>query len=189
MKELKEKILEQGIALNHDILKVDSFLNHQVDPILMRKIGEDFAKHFANRNITKIVTVESSGIAPSLMCAEIMNVPLIILKKQSSKILNNDIYSTDVTSFTKGITYPLTLSKKYISSDDNVLFIDDFLANGEAASGAIRLIQMANAHIAGIGIVIEKSFQPGRSKLEEKGFEVYSLARISKLDKDYIEFV
>lgn len=189
MKELEEKILEQGIALNNDILKVDSFLNHQVDPNLMRKIGKNFANHFKDRNITKVITVESSGIAPALMCAEILKVPLIILKKQSSKILNGDIYCTEVTSFTKGKTYPLTLSKKYISSNDHVLFIDDFLANGEAASGVIRLIQMANATISGIGIVIEKSFQPGRAKLEESGFEVYSLARIAKLDKGYIEFV
>jgi xanthine phosphoribosyltransferase len=118
-----------------------------------------------------------------------LGVPLVVLKKQSSKILNDDIYTTDVTSFTKGITYPLTLSKKYINSNDSVLIIDDFLANGEAASGAIRLINMANANIAGIGIVIEKTFQPGRTKLEELGFEVYSLARIAKLKKDYIEFV
>lgn len=189
MKELEEKILEQGIALSNEILKVDSFLNHQVDPNLMRKIGKNFATHFSDRDITKVVTVESSGIAPALMCAEALGVPLIILKKQSSKILSDDIYSTDVTSFTKGITYPLTLSKKYVSSNDRILFIDDFLANGEAASGAIRLIQMANASISGIGIVIEKSFQPGRSKLEEKGLEVYSLARIAKLDKGYVEFV
>ena len=118
MKELEDKILKYGNALNNDILKVDSFLNHQVDPNLMRKIGEEFAKHFENINITKVMTVESSGIAPALMCAEILGVPLIVLKKQSSKILNDDIYSTTVTSFTKGITYPLTLSKKYISSDD-----------------------------------------------------------------------
>lgn len=147
MKELEEKILEHGIALSNDILKVDSFLNHQVDSSLMRKIGEEFANHFKSKNITKVVTVESSGIAPALMCAEILNVPLIILKKQSSKILSDDIYSTEVTSFTKGITYPLTLSKKYVSHNDRILFIDDFLANGEAASGAIRLIQMANATV------------------------------------------
>jgi xanthine phosphoribosyltransferase len=112
-----------------------------------------------------------------------------VLKKQSSKILNDDLYTTDVTSFTKGITYPLTLSKKYITSDDNILIIDDFLANGEAASGAIRLVEKSNANIAGVGIVIEKSFQPGRKKIEQLGLEVYSLARIAKLDENYIEFV
>ncbi len=189
MKELEERIRIDGIALSNDILKVDSFLNHQVDPNLMKRIGEDFANHFKDKNITKVVTIESSGIAPALMCAEILGVPLIILKKAASKILSNDLYTTEVTSFTKGITYPLTLSKKYISSKDNVLIIDDFLANGEAASGAIRLMKMANATISGIGIVIEKSFQPGRNKLEQTGIEVYSLARILKLDKNYIEFI
>lgn len=189
MKELEERIKKDGIALSHDILKVDSFLNHQVDPSLMQKIGKDFANHFKNKNITKVLTIESSGIAPALMCAEMLGVPLIILKKSDSKILSTDLYTTTVTSFTKGITYPLTLSKKYISREDNILIIDDFLANGEAASGAIRLVKMANATVAGIGIVIEKSFQPGRNKLEQMGFEVYSLARISKLDKNCIEFI
>lgn len=189
MKELEEKILTDGIALSNDILKVDSFLNHQVDPILMKKMGKEFAEHFKDKKITKVITIESSGIAPALMCAQFLDVPLIILKKQTSKILKDDVYSTNVTSFTKGITYPLTLSKKYLSSQDQVLIIDDFLANGEAASGAARLITMANAHIAGIGIVIEKSFQPGRAKLEQLGFEVYSLARIAKLGENHIEFV
>lgn len=189
MKELEERIKKDGIALSNNILKVDSFLNHQVDPTLMKKAGEDFANHFQDKHITKVVTIESSGIAPALMCAEMLEVPLIILKKSASKILSNDLYTTDVTSFTKGITYPLTLSKKYISKEDNILIIDDFLANGEAASGAIRLVKMANATVAGIGIMIEKSFQPGRNKLEQMGFEVYSLARISKLDKNYIEFI
>lgn len=189
MKELEERILKDGIALGNDILKVDSFLNHQVDPVLMQHIGEAFATHFRENGITKVITIESSGIAPALMCAQILEVPLIILKKHSSKILDNDLYSTDVTSFTKGITYPLTLSKKYLSSSDTVLIIDDFLANGEAASGAIRLMQMAHAKIGGIGIVIEKSFQPGRSKLEAQGIDIYSLARIAKLDHNFIEFI
>lgn len=189
MKELEERIKIDGIALSNNILKVDSFINHQVDPSLMKKIGKDFGEHFQDKHVTKVVTIESSGIAPALMCAQVLEVPLIILKKSASKVLNDDLYTTDVTSFTKGITYPLTLSKKYISGNDNVLIIDDFLANGEAASGAIRLIKMANANIAGIGIVIEKSFQPGRNKLEQMGFEVYSLARISKLDQNYIEFI
>lgn len=189
MKLLEEKILAEGKALNEDILKVDSFVNHQVDPLLMKQIGENFAEHFKDKSITKVVTIESSGIAPALMTAMALDVPMIILKKQPSKVLNDDLYQTVVTSFTKGTSYELTLSRKFINENDHVLIIDDFLANGEAATGAIRLIRLAHATVAGIGILIEKSFQPGRQKLTEQGFEVYSLARIAKLGKDIIEFV
>ena len=123
------------------------------------------------------------------MTACAMNVPMIILKKQPSKVLNDDLYQTVVTSFTKGTSYELTLSGKFISENDHVLIIDDFLANGEAATGAIRLLRKAHATIAGVGILIEKSFHPGREKLQEQGIDVYSLARIKNLDTDLIEFV
>lgn len=189
MKLLEEKILAEGRALNGDILKVDSFVNHQVEPLLMKEIGEHFAAYFKDKHITKVVTIESSGIAPALMTALALNVPMIILKKQPSKVLNDNLYQTVVTSFTKGTSYELTMSKNFINENDHVLIIDDFLANGEAATGAIRLIRLAHATVAGIGILIEKSFQPGRQKLEEQGFEVYSLARIARLDKDTIEFL
>lgn len=189
MKLLEEKILTEGKAVNRDILKVDGFINHQVDPHLMQQIGEEFAKHFAGQGITKVATIESSGIAPALMTACAMNVPMIILKKQPSKVLNDDLYQTVVTSFTKGTSYELTLSGKFISENDHVLIIDDFLANGEAATGAIRLLRKAHATIAGVGILIEKSFQPGREKLQEQGIDVYSLARIKNLDTNLIEFV
>ena len=189
MKELQEKILKEGTALNETVLKVDGFLNHQVDPLLMQKIGEEFANYFKDRGITKVFTIESSGIAPAVMAAIKLDVPMVILKKQQSKILNGEVYQTKVTSFTKGTSYELTLSKKYIDKDDKILLIDDFLANGEAAQGGIRLIEEAGATVSGIGIVIEKSFQPGRKKLDDRGFDVYSLARISRLDKGVIEFV
>lgn len=189
MKLLEEKILNEGIAVNEDILKVDGFINHQVDPVLMKEIGEEFARHYANRGITKVVTIESSGIAPALMTASALGVPLVILKKQPSKILNDDLFQTVVTSFTKGTNYELTLSQKFMSENDHVLIIDDFLANGEAATGAIRLLRKAHATIAGVGILIEKSFQPGHEKLVEQGIDVYSLARIAKLEKDHIEFL
>ena len=182
-------ILERGIAVNEDILKVDSFVNHQVDPELMKNIGDEFAEHFKGQGITKVATIESSGIAPALMTALALNVPMLILKKQPSKILNQDLYQTVVTSYTKGTSYELTLSKNFISENDHVLIVDDFLANGEAATGAIRLLRKAHATIAGVGILIEKSFQPGRGKLMEQGIDVYSLARISKLGKDLIEFI
>ena len=189
MKILEDMILERGIAVNEDILKVDSFVNHQVDPELMKNIGDEFAEHFKGQGITKVATIESSGIAPALMTALALNVPMLILKKQPSKILNQDLYQTVVTSYTKGTRYELTLSKNFISENDHVLIIDDFLANGEAATGAIRLIRKAHATIAGVGILIEKSFQPGYEKLTEQGIDVYSLARIAKLGEGVIEFV
>ena len=189
MKALQERILKDGVALNETVLKVDSFLNHGVDAHLMYEIGTEFKKYFEHHGVTKIFTLESSGIAPTVMTAMQMNLPMVTLKKQSSKILNGDVYQTTVHSFTKATDYELTLSKKYISQDDRILIIDDFLANGEAALGAIRLVEEAGAKVAGIGIVIEKSFQPGRKMLIEKGYEVYSLARVSKLDAGVIEFV
>ena len=189
MKILEDMILERGIAVNEDILKVDSFVNHQVDPELMKNIGDEFAEHFKGQGITKVATIESSGIAPALMTALALNVPMLILKKQPSKILNQDLYQTVVTSYTKGTSYELTLCKNFISENDHVLIIDDFLANGEAATGAIRLIRKAHATIAGVGILIEKSFQPGYEKLTEQGIDVYSLARIAKLGEGVIEFV
>ena len=189
MKILEEKILSEGHALSENILKVDSFINHQVDPVLMQQIGDAFAGHFGNKGITKVVTIESSGIAPALMTAISLNVPMIILKKQPSMVLNDNLYQTVITSFTKGTSYELTLSQQFINENDHVLIVDDFLANGEAATGAIRLLRKAHATIAGVGILIEKSFQPGRGKLMEQGIDVYSLARISKLGKDLIEFI
>lgn len=189
MKLLEDKIKSDGIAVNDNILKVDSFINHQVDPELMIEIGKEFAEHFKDKGVTKVATIESSGIAPALTCAMALHVPMIILKKQPSKTLNDNLYQTMVTSYTKGTSYELTLSSKFISSDDHVLIVDDFLANGEAATGALRLIRKAHATVAGIGIVIEKSFQSGREKLISQGIDVYSLARIKKMDTDYIEFI
>lgn len=189
MKELRNRILKDGHALSEIVLKVDSFLNHQVDPNLMYEMGTYFKNYFKEHGITKIFTIESSGIAPAVMTAMQMNLPMVTLKKQSSKTLNVDVYQTTVHSFTKAMDYELTLSKKYITAEDRILIIDDFLANGEAALGAARLVEEAGAKVAGIGIVIEKSFQPGRKILEDKGYEVYSLARIAKLGEDLIEFV
>lgn len=188
MKRLEEKILTDGIAVDENILKVDSFINHQVDPVLMDEIGEELAGHFKDRGITKVATIESSGIAPALTCAKALGVPMVILKKQPSKTLNSDLYQTIVTSYTKGTSYELTLSSKFVGADDHVLIIDDFLANGEAATGALRLIRKSHATIAGVGVVIEKAFQPGREKLETQGIEVYALARIARMAAGVIEF-
>lgn len=189
MKLLEDKILSDGIAVNGSILRVDSFINHQVDPVLMQELGKEFASHFQGKGITKVATIESSGISPALMTALALNVPLVIMKKQPSRLLNQDLYQTVVTSYTKGINYELTLSQKYITESDHVLIIDDFLANGEAATGAVRLIRKSHATIAGIGVLIEKSFEPGHEKLTQQGIEVYSLARIAKMGEGLIEFV
>ena len=189
MESFKKKILTEGKALNENVLKVDSFVNHQVDVELMEQIGEEFAKYFGNKDITKIVTIESSGIAPAFMTAKKLGKKLVIFKKKTSKILNSDVYQTEVTSYTQNFTYNLTASKNFIKKGDKVLIIDDFLANGEACSGAVRLLKQANAEIVGVGILIEKSFQPGRKKLEEQGIDVYSLARIKSLKEGKIEFL
>lgn len=186
---LKERICADGKVLNEDILKVDSFINHQVDCELMVKIGEDFAKHFRNIDISKVVTIESSGIAPAFATSNILNVPLVIFKKQTSKILDKDLLQTEVFSFTKGKSYQLTASRKFLNASDKVLFIDDFLANGEAGLGASRLLRMAGCSLAGIGIVIEKSFQSGRKKLEALGVDIYSLARIKAFKNGKVEFL
>lgn len=189
MKKLKDKILLEGRALSENVLKVDSFLNHGVDSHLMYDIGTEFKKYYENKGITKVFTIESSGIAPTVMTAMQMNLPMVTLKKQTSKILSGEVYQTTVHSFTKSLDYELTLSKNYINENDNILIIDDFLANGEAAMGAVRLVEEAGAKVGGIGIVIEKSFQPGRKMIEDKGYDIYSLARVKKLGKDIIEFI
>ena len=189
MELLKEWILKDGVVKPGNVLKVDSFINHQVDSEFMDALGRDFAEHFKDAGITKVFTIESSGIAPALMTAKHLNVPMVILKKQTSKILNGNVYQTRITSFTKGTSYELTLFADYIQPEDRILLIDDFLANGEAAMGASRIITESGATLAGIGILIEKSFQRGRKRLEEAGHRVYSQARIKRLDAGVIEFL
>lgn len=187
---LKEKIKNDGIVINENVLKVDNFLNHQVDTKLMDLIGKEFADYFKSKNITKVVTIESSGIAPAYAAALKLDVPLIIFKKQSSAILDTETtVQTPVHSFTKNTDYILMASKKYLSENDNILIVDDFLANGQAAMGAYRILKEAGSSVAGIGIVIEKSFQDGRKKLEDLGLDVYSLARVSKISSNGIEFL
>lgn len=178
MKLLEERILQEGIVLGEDILKVDGFINHQVDVELMEALGRDMAEHFQDQGVTKVFTIESSGIAPAIFTAKYLNIPMVILKKQVSKNLQTEVWQTEVSSYTKDVSYELTLAKNYISDTDHILIIDDFLANGEAATGAVRLIRKAHATIAGVGVLIEKAFQPGRSKLESQGISVYAQATI-----------
>ncbi len=189
MRELEDKIRTFGKALNEDVLLVDMFLNHQVDCELMDHIGDEFARLFADAGITRVATVEASGIAPALMCALKMRVPLLVLKKSTSAIMNENVLQTEVFSFTKQKSYLLTMKQEYMLPGDRVLLIDDFLANGEAALGASRLIEQAGGIVSGIGIVISKSFQPGLKRLREAGYNVKALAEIAGLQKDHIEFV
>lgn len=188
MELLKQKILEHGTALNEHVLLVDSFLNHQVDVKLMQEIGREFAKRFANAGITRIATIEASGIAPAAMAALEMDVPLVILKKSTSSILKDGILQTKVYSFTKNSTYQLTLKRQFVNEGDRVLLIDDFLANGEAGLGAAKLLEEAGASVAGIGIVIAKAFQPGLKKLRDAGYRVEALAPVLRMSANHIEF-
>lgn len=188
MKLLEERILQEGMVIGEDILKVDGFINHQVDIELMEALGRDMAEHFKGQGITKVFTIESSGIAPALFTARYLGVPMVILKKQVSKNLQTEVWQTEVSSYTKDISYDLTLAKNYISDTDHVLIVDDFLANGEAATGAVRLIRKAHATIAGVGVLIEKAFQPGRAKLESQGIIVYAQACIKAFENGQIIF-
>ena len=188
MELLKQKILDCGRALDEHVLLVDSFLNHQVDVKLMQEVGKDFARRFADAGITRVVTIESSGIAPAAMAALEMDLPLVILKKSKSSILKEGILQTEVFSFTKNAPYQLTLKPQFVHPGDRVLLIDDFLANGEAALGASSLLERAGAQVAGIGIVIAKTFQPGLKKLQEAGYRVEILAPVKRMAENLIEF-
>ena len=188
MKLLEDKILEEGIVLEGDILKVDGFLNHQIDIPLMEALGRDMAEHFRKQGVTKVMTIESSGIAPAVFTAKYLEVPLVVLKKQAAKNLRTEVWQTEVVSYTKDISYDLTLARDYLSDGDHVLVVDDFLANGEAATGAVRLIRKAHATLAGVGVLIEKCFQPGREKLESQGIHVYAQARIRGMENGKIHF-
>ena len=188
MELLKQRILAEGRALSEHVLLVDCFLNHQVDVKLMKAIGDEFARLFADAGITRIATIEASGIAPAAMTALAMDLPMVILKKTVSSILKDGIIQTEVFSFTKNAPYQLTLKSQFIEPGDNVLLIDDFLANGEAAFGGIRLLEQAGAKVGGVGAVIAKAFQPGMDKLRKAGYRVEALAAVSRLGDGIIEF-
>lgn len=190
MEALKKKILTDGMAMGTDIVKVDSFLNHQIDIAFMNEIGKEFARIFSDVEITKIVTIESSGIAIAAIASQYFNyVPVVFAKKTESRNLDPDKYHGEVYSFTKQKVYPIMISKKYISPEDKILIIDDFLANGKAALALYNLCEQAGATVQGIGIVIEKGFQNGGKLLrEENHIRVESLAIIDNIDDGKITF-
>jgi len=190
MNYLKEKILKDGVVLNENVLKVDSFLNHQIDPTVLKQISHEFIDYFKDQEITKVMTIEASGIAPAIQVASHLDVPMLFAKKTEPSTLSKESqFSTEVHSFTKGKTSRVLVSKEYLSADDNVLIIDDFLANGQAATGLIDLVEQADAEVVGVGICVEKSFQPGRKKLEEKGVDIFSICRVASLENNDITFV
>ncbi|WP_366248732.1 xanthine phosphoribosyltransferase [Terribacillus aidingensis] len=189
MELLQKAIQERGTIIGDTIVKVDSFLNHEMDTALLYQIGKEFRRQFQHKSVTKIVTIEAGGIAPALMAGLAFNVPVVYAKKQKSLTMKGDVYVESVYSFTKQVHSDVTISKDRLSPEDHVLIIDDFLANGEAAAGLISILNQAGATVAGIGIVIEKSFQRGRTRLEELGIEVVSLARIARIGEGKIEFL
>lgn len=189
MKELEERIQTDGRVFGDSILKVDSFLNHQVDPVLMDHIGAAFAGLFHQESITKVLTLEASGIAPALAAAYHLGVPLIFAKKSGSHNIGSDVYSALVHSFTYDRDYTVQLSKAYLSFTDRVLIVDDFLANGAAIHGMLEMIQQAHASCVGVGVVVEKAFQDGGAKLRSSGLRVEALARIASMADGEVHFV
>ncbi len=182
MELLKERIYKDGHVVGEDILKVDSFLNHQIDVKLMDEIGKEFYRLFKDDGINKIVTVETSGIVIACAAAKYFDVPVVFAKKHESKNLDAETYEGSVYSFTKGKYYKIRVSKKYLNKEDRVLIVDDFLASGSAVEGVLEILAAANATPVGVGIVIEKSFQEGAQLIKDKGLKLESLARIETFE-------
>ena len=181
MKALKDRILKDGKCYPGGILKVDKFINHQMDPNLMKDIAVEFIRRFASTKVNKILTIEASGIAPAIMMGFLMNLPVVFAKKKKPSTMEG-LLSTTVFSFTKQREYNVIISKEYLTAEDKVLFIDDFLANGNAAKGIIDLCNQAGCELVGMGFIIEKAFQHGREVIEEAGVRCESLAIIDSLD-------
>ena len=188
MQLLKERIIQDGMVLVGNILKVDSFLNHQIDPVLMAAIGEEFASRFANEPITRILTLEASGIAPALFTGLALKVPVVFAKKTESSNQDSKTFMAPVHSFTRNRNNMIRVSRQYLSASDHVLLIDDFLAHGEALLGMADIVRQAGATLAGAGIVIEKGFQGGGRRVREMGIRVESLANIVDMSQGYVQF-
>lgn len=189
MNFLEQKICDEGLVLSSSVLKVDSFLNHQIDPEFMKLIGTEIANRYKSEGITKILTIESSGIAPAVFAGLELGVPVVFARKKKSLTLTEGLLTSKVYSFTKQEQNEISIAEKFMHPGEKVLIIDDFLAHGEAALGLADLVLKAKAHISGFGIVIEKSFQEGREKLEEKGYRVESLARVKEMNTNRITFI
>ncbi len=189
MELLKQRIREEGFCLPGNILKVDSFLNHQIDPELILAMGREFAKIFSDTKVDKIVTVESSGIAIALAAAAELGVKLVFARKNQSVLMKEERYSCSVVSFTKKETKDIYILKKFLNPGEKVLIIDDFMADGNAAMGLCNIVEQAGCEVVGIGIAIEKSFQRGAERVKNAGYRLESLARIKSLLDCRIEFM
>lgn len=188
MKLLEDRILSDGEVIDGRILKVSNFLNHQIDVAFLDKLAEEWKRRFEGSKITKVLTIESSGIAIGASLARALGVPLLFAKKHKTSNVNEGVYSSKVYSFTHEEFYNVVVSKKYISAGDSVLIVDDFLANGNALRGLIEICREAGAEIAGAAIAIEKGFQNGGDELRKEGYKVESLAIIQKMDLSGIQF-
>ena len=188
MELLEQKILTDGRVLPGEVLKVDNFLNHQIDVALLNKCGQEWQRLYKDTEITKIVTIEASGIGIACIAAQYFDVPVVFAKKSKSLNLSSDCYTAEVYSYTKATTKTIMISKRYIAPDDKILIIDDFLANGSALRGLISIIDQAGATVAGIGIAIEKAYQGGGDELRSKGYRIESLASIASMSDDGFVF-
>jgi len=182
MKLLEDRIRKDGIVKEGNVLKVDSFLNHQMDVDLFYAMGEEWKRLFADSNVTKILTIEASGIGIACVAAQSFKVPVLFAKKTQSLNIDGECYTSKVESFTKKRVYDIMVSKKYLHAEDRVLIIDDFLANGQAVLGLMDLIEAAGATVVGVGIAVEKGFQPGGDMIRERGIRLESLAIVESMD-------
>ena len=185
---LKDRIIKDGAVKEENVIKVDSFLNHQIDIDLLNAIGKELKSRFAKEKVDKILTIEASGIAIAVIAAQYFNVPVVFAKKTESKNLDGDTYESAVYSYTKGKEYIIRVSKKYLNQGENILLVDDFLANGKAAEGLIEIIEMAKCNLVGIGIAIEKGFQKGGDIIRGKGIKLESLAIVEEIKDNKVIF-
>ena len=189
MQLLKDRIRKDGKIIEGNVLKVDSFLNHQMDVKLFQEIGKEFKRRFADEEITKILTIEASGIGIACVAAEVFDVPVVFAKKTQTKNIAGDVYTTKVESFTHGRVYDIIVSKEFLGKGDKVLLIDDFLANGKALEGLAELVTKSGAELVGAGVVIEKGFQVGGDIIRSKGIHLESLAIVESMDEKTGEVV
>ncbi|MDQ1236348.1 xanthine phosphoribosyltransferase [Paenibacillus sp. SORGH_AS306] len=189
MKELQERIRQEGQILSEKVLKVDSFLNHQVDTGLAVEIGKEFARLFAHEKITKVLTIEASGIQFAMATGIALGVPFVYAKKKKAITQGDVVYAASVHSFTKQETYQVTIVQSYLNKEDRILIVDDFLATGAALVGLADIVKASGATLVGVGCVIEKTFQEGRGLLEERQIPIQSLARISSMSPGHVDFI
>ncbi|NLW65315.1 MAG: xanthine phosphoribosyltransferase [Clostridiales bacterium] len=188
MQLLEERILRDGKVRDGGVLKVDSFLNHQMDVRLFAEMAKEFHRLFGSENVSKILTIEASGIGIACICAQVFECPVIFAKKTKTKNIAGDVYTSKVESFTHGVTYDIIVSKEFIGPGDRVLIIDDFLANGAALTGLSQIVKDSGATLVGAGVAIEKAFQPGGKLLRSSGIRVESLAKIKSMEGGSVVF-